>query len=102
MKRHGTKLILMAAIILCAGTALQAQTVYFTAHGKVYHRYVHWRHTGPVYTASRATAEAHGLRACKFCWHNAPTAKSSRTGNTAWAKPEAVPETRPAAKPEKK
>jgi len=94
--------ILVVAFILAAAGAVQAQTVYFTAHGKVYHRYIHWKHKpGSVLEAQRAVAEAHGLRPCGFCWRTSK-AKAKAPGNAAWAAPDVTPDAKEQPKPEKK
>lgn len=58
------------------------EQVYFTAHGKTYHKIVHWSHAKVVYHAERSEAEKHGLHPCAVCYRVHKT-----TDTDLWAAP---------------
>lgn len=79
---------LTTAAVLTAA-ALHAEPVYFSAHGKTFHRSeqcMSLARSTHVYTADRATAEAHGLKPCSICYR--PKKAGSKTASAApsWAK----------------
>lgn len=78
------RLLALAAITL---GALQADTVYMSAHGKTFHKSeqcMSLKRATHVYSADDADAKAHGLHQCAICYRAKKAGSTS--GASSWAK----------------
>ena len=78
------KLLLALAL---AGSMLHAEAVYFSAHGKTFHKSEHCMalsRAAHVYSADRTEAEAHKLHECHICYRK-PGAKKASGAAPSWA-----------------
>ena len=77
------KALVVMALLVLSSLSLNAETVYFAAHGKTFHTSSHCAalaRSKSVLSADDSEAIKHGLTPCSKCHH----VKS--TGNGAWAK----------------
>jgi hypothetical protein len=77
------KLLMTLAL---AASMIHAETVYFTAHGKTFHKSEHCMalsRAKHVYEAERADALAHKLHECGICYRKASAKKDAAP--PAWA-----------------